>query len=629
MRSLTVWCHPVPPPPNLTNVILWGAFLPDGAPDDWVSLPIEVGIRRHELRHRYSKWVHEVGMRPRHGRSLRETITMRPGFSYWWMTTPASNALASDSPVYRAVRFMALDQIAEDRGATHIEIYGSDKAVAATIKSWARKHKRTVQWHRRTAPHKSGAASHKSRPFKEKMVGFFPPLGALSVLLRLARATNSSKQVQEAGESAQLLLVDYLAHLSQPALDGERFESNYWGPLVDVVEKQPPVTWLHLSPSRPSNSSLNREQALMHSWRSRPGIQHDLLHAGLTRAIKWRAARDYLSIVVKGLRLTGKKSLYREETSGISLWNTFKREFRDEWYGPTAMINALYVNLFDDYLANAPRVRTGIYLFEGQPWEAAFIHAWRRHGHGRLIGFAHSTILFWDMRIFQNHRDLASTENVDARSWPDLLAITGSRMRNMLLDGGYSSECLVDVEAIRFLSHPPRVDSLKPDETRILLLGDYSWDSTERMLDVVRPVLAEAQSTRRVMLRLHPACHPRWQHLPKWFELDTKNSAAAALAESDVVICGPLTSAAVDSSARNLPTLLVADPHVLPGSPAEQMGAIYVYSSSDLARALDSLPSSSDHAPTTPDAEETPRRTSLDGWQSLLNLPQSAFGSPP
>ena len=621
MRSLTVWCHPVPPPLDFANVVLWGAFLPDGAPDDWVSLPTEVGIRRHELRHRYSKWVHEVGMRPRHGRSLRETLTIRSGFSYWWMTTPASNALASDSPVYRAVRFMALDQIAEDRGATHIQIYGSDKTVAATIKSWARKHKRTVQWQRRTAPQKSGAASHKSRLFKKRMVGFFPPLGALSVLLRLPQATNTSEQVQQAGESAQLLLVDYLAHLSQPALDGERFESNYWGPLVDVVEKQPPVTWLHLSPSRPSHSSLNREQALMHSWPSRPGIQHDLLHAGLTRAIKWRAARDYLSIVVRGLRLTGKKSLFREEASGISLWNTFKREFRDEWYGPTAMINALYVNLFDDYLANAPRARIGVYLFENQPWEVAFVHAWRKHGHGRLIGFAHSTILFWDTRIFQDARDLPPQRAPHSRPWTDLITVTTSKMRRLLLKSGYPMEVLRDAEAVRFKDADGPQSSRNPDLPTCLILGEYSWDSTVQMLNLVRPALAEPSSTWAVRLRLHPACSPRWPSPPTWLELDTENSASEAISKADVVVCGPLTSAAVEATSKGVPTIIAADPHVFLGSPAEDLGALHVYSSDDFARTLEATRPERGKARVVKDHDTGSQQCSLVDWSALLELP--------
>lgn len=620
MSSLVVWCHPTPPPPNFRNVVLWEAFLPDGASDDWISLPMEVRRRRHELRRRYSEWIHAVGTSPRRGRPLRATLTTRAGFSYWWMSTPACNALGSNSPVYRAVRFMALDQIADEFGATHIEIYSTDGAVAATVKSWARHNKRTARWHRQRTRRKSTITNNRFEKLKTRMIQLFPPLGALSILLHLARAQSTGRSIQQTREPDQLLFVDYLAHLSKPALDRERFASNFWGPLVDVVEQNPPVTWLHLSPSRPSTASLTREKKIIDSWGSRPGVNHDLLHTRLTRAIAWRAVRDYSCNALRGLRLWGKRELYRESTSGIPLWLTFKDDFRDEWYGSTAMLNALYINLFNDYLATGPRAKVGVYLFEGQPWEAAFVHAWRKHGYGKLIGFAHSSILFWDTRIFQDSRDLVSASPSGSHCWPDRIAVTSSAMRDLLIDGEFPSKLLADVEGVRFLSTQPAIEGERADMTRILILGEYSWDATARMLNIIEPVLAEPQNSRSVKLRLHPACRPQWSHPPTWLNLDTKDSAAAALAESDVVICGPLTSAAVDSAARDLPTILVADPHVFPGSPAEQWGAEYVYSSSELGMVLKSLPPDIHQTQQSQGASEVSSKIPLNDWLTLLNL---------
>ena len=57
-------------------------------------------------------------------------------------------------------------------------------------------------------------------------------------------------------------------------------------------------------------------------------------------------------------------------------------------------------------MASLPRQRLGLYLCENQGWERIFIRAWRKHGHGKLIGVAHSTIGYWDMRYFDQQDKL-------------------------------------------------------------------------------------------------------------------------------------------------------------------------------------------------------------------------------
>ncbi len=56
------------------------------------------------------------------------------------------------------------------------------------------------------------------------------------------------------------------------------------------------------------------------------------------------------------------------------------------------MSNCLNVTLFDGALAAMPRQRQGLYLFENQAWEKALLRAWRRHGHGEIIGVQHATV---------------------------------------------------------------------------------------------------------------------------------------------------------------------------------------------------------------------------------------------
>jgi len=517
---------------------------------------------------------------------------------------------------------MALDLIAKELGVTSIIVRTSDRQLAATIISWGRNHQLAVSWQRSTATDANTSAPSARTSLRAQIVRFLPPIGALTLLLRLRKVkANVQAGRPDSGEQASIM-IDYLAHLSVSANDGNQFASNYWGALVRAVEQRRPMTWLHMSPTRPTAASVAREQAVIESWEESSGVQHALLQSGISSAIKWRSLRDYVTVALKGLLIRRKKHLFRDETAGLPLWSTFKHEFRNDWYGSSAMMNALYLNLFEEYLARSPRADFGVYLFENQPWEAALIYAWRNSGHGLLIGFAHSTILYWDTRIFQAPSDLPFSQAECDHTWPDRIAVTGSGMSRLLLQGGFPSQVLADVEPVRFTQSQTTAATENSDRTRILLLGEYSWDATERMLNVVKPVLTDHASSYAVRLRLHPACSPQWSAPPGWLEVDKTHSMAEALDRSDIVISGPLTSAAVESVYQGLPTLIAADPSLLPGSPAQGLGATHVYSFQGLAAALKSISSSKERSPEHINADGASSTSKLEGWRKLLHLPE-------
>ena len=134
------------------------------------------------------------------------------------------------------------------------------------------------------------------------------------------------------------------------------------------------------------------------------------------------------------------------------------------------MLNCLYLNLFEDYFNHHSPARLGIYLFENQPWEMALVHAWKSAGHGTLIGVAHSTVLFWNTRIFKDPRDMRESRSRSAMRWPDCVAVNGPAMRSVLEEGGFDPSLLFDVEALRYLGLAKDGQQQPPSVKRVLLL---------------------------------------------------------------------------------------------------------------------------------------------------------------
>ena len=113
------------------------------------------------------------------------------------------------------------------------------------------------------------------------------------------------------------------------------------------------------------------------------------------------------------------------------------------------MINLLWIERFDRALRDAPHQVKGFYLCENQGWERAFIHAWRKHGHGELTAVPHSTVRFWDLRYFADPR---TVQSFGAARLPqaDRVALNGPAAIEAYLDAGFPKEIIRECEALRF-----------------------------------------------------------------------------------------------------------------------------------------------------------------------------------
>jgi surface carbohydrate biosynthesis protein (TIGR04326 family) len=584
VTSLTIWADDSPPPVNSGPLALWQAFLPENAPDNWYSMPDEVHRNRDSLRNEYLAWLHEVGVTKIRGVPLVDRMAIRPGLSYWWMTIPADNSIESNSPAYIAVRLMALAALTNRLGLTNVKIVTSDRSLARLLRDWAGATGR---------PHEISLGP-RPRLTRDSLYRALPILAALRVIIGHAGIPRRVKSRPDEPASGLgrtgICLVDYLAHFSPGAVEEGRFASNYWGPLVEVLdEPDEPVRWLHISADLASTGVVTRDDHLVDRFDEHAVKQtHDLLHRHLTWAVLSRSCSDYLRVRWFGLAARPRARLFADASSGTSMWQAFRAAYRDQFFGKTAMLNCLWLNLFEEACKRMPPQRLGIYLFENQPWELAFMHAWRGAGHGELIGVAHTTTRFWDTRYFKDPCDLWSESGMNPMPWPDRVAVNGPLMRRMCQNAQYPMERLVDVEAQRFLhSAQPREAGGDNFFTRLLVFGEYSRLVDEHLLTLVTQAIGLVELPFEVSLRPHPAGTGAPGSLTTEFRLDRHTSAADALTASDLALCGTLSSAGVEAACRGIPTLLVGDPALFTTSPAEGMpGVEFVFTARDLAHAL-------------------------------------------
>ena len=519
-------------------------------------------------------------------------LEIRPGFSYWWMTLPAAISFGESTMVYSAIRLMAFEVLAYKSDFSSIELHSSDSVLKEVLLDWA--NEVGVDIFSKTAPKSPPKA--RSATVLQRVFRILPPsIQGLGYLLHYVikrwplKVTGSF----HGNNKTSLLLVDYLIHLSPDALSGSRFSSQYWTKLVDVLRKAgTKVIWVHHYIPHAVVPSCSDAVRLLGKWNKDEDTTqaHTTLDGVLGLGVIWGTLRDFAKIVWKSC------TVYRAlKTSPKGSHFNFAPIFRCEWMdslrGKKAMSNCLMLNLWGKVLKLMPTQCRGLYLQENQPWEMAFIHAWKDAGHGELIGVPHATIMDWDTRYFFDPRSYIRKDLLSL-PMPDLVAVNGSAMMNKYVEGGYPASALKEVEALRYL-YLADLNSVSPlglehrSCLRVLVITDYFPVITRSQLVMLQKALPLIEEPLEIIVKPHPSCPVRMQDFPG-IPMRVVSQPLETLWEGcDVVFSGNLTSAAVEAYEVGLPVVSVVDGRYSNQSSLRRCeGALFASTPEELANAL-------------------------------------------
>ncbi len=560
MSSLTVWALPGLPPRSLDSAVLWEAFLPDDAPPDWVSLPEYVHREKDGLRTRYQSWLSGISSRPWDGVTVEEFMSIRSNLSYWWMTLPTDNSLAADSPAYRVLRLFALSSIAEEMAFDHVEVMTDRQEVAEAVAVWADSTGKPCK-----VNFNDPRTGHSDRRRRSRA----PILAALRVFWNhLLISMQPSRKAGRAATKEGIVFIDYLAHLQKPGLDGA-FRSNYWGPLVELLEDWPePVNWLHISATYATPKGIRSDVDKCEAFNA-DHPAHILLHSYLRLKAVFRASRDYVRIRRFGIVLRQQREVFVEAETGLNPFPLLHDLVKDQYFGRTAALNAFWISLWESALHALPMQRLGVYLFENQPWELAFLSAWQRSNFGRALAVAHSSMRFWDLRYFPGE----NLSNFCDRPTPNSVVLNGPLMQAAAVSGGYPESLLSVAEALRLQVD---VDSRTEAVADVLVLGEHALDQDQDVIEIAKHFADSLGPATHVIYRPHPTAEVDPRSLPPKWSLSQHASVHAAVAASRIALCGPTTTAALDARLVGKRVVVIGLADTLMSGPAIGLPNVYL-----------------------------------------------------
>ena len=242
---ILIWDAEGAPDEGFELTVLWRGF--ESNPEFGnrvVSIPQLVEETADELRSRYLAWVHSLGEVMVRGRSVAEHLLIRQELSFWWMASPAQKFNVSGiSLVSDAIKMLALEKLLARQQVQSLVLRSSNTRLAECLAAYCEKIRLHFCWQRNEQP-KFTATS--MRAVYQKLPPVLRALISLGkfFVARVPRTLGSRNHYAHLGEVS---FFDVLVHLNKRALISGRFESNYWGPLVEKLsDRGVRVNWLYM-----------------------------------------------------------------------------------------------------------------------------------------------------------------------------------------------------------------------------------------------------------------------------------------------------------------------------------------------------------------------------------------------
>ena len=547
-------------------------------------------LERHAERFRstYLAFVHELGTSEYRGRPLYESLQTRDGFSFWWMNWIHEKAPLKSRGLFSALCFLALEDLLRTTGANRVTLHSTDPALREATASLCAANgiHFAAEGHVRRKREWTARRVYESLPYWLQAVVSLRHLPARWEFRRARR------HAWFAGKNA-LFVCSYFYNLDSESARRGVFHSHQWEAIPAWWHgRGGRINWLH---HYVPEDGRDVTEALALAERFNADAERQGRHAFVDSYLSiWTVLRAIRWWVWTMWHAPNERSMAQRchtPGSSASLWPFLRHDWRTSIFGAAAMSNALWYVMFDAALGELPRQQRGVYLFEGQGWEAALVHAWRKHGHGELIAVPHSTMPFWYMNLYDDARCLAPVPG--GKPCPHRWALNGPMAWRALASLGYPSERLAEAEALRFmyLEHAvaPLDRAVASGRTprKLLVLGDSTPAKMHQMMQCVAAALAVVDDAVEVTVKCHPALRLESTDLPGLRCDFADGPIGDLLPRFDVALSSNTTSAGLDALLVGLPVIVFLDIAGINQSPLRGFeDATFVSSADELGAAL-------------------------------------------
>jgi len=569
-------------------------------PDDsGYSIPILVSEQTEKLRSEYLAWVHDLGSHKVCGKSLRDHFRIFGDLSAWWLSLIAEKFPVKSPGIYTVFKLRALEKLFQERGCSALVLCSPDRRLHRVLSRWCDKAGYSYRW-------ECGQSSQSSCSPK-RLFRLLPyPLQAFGVVFRYLwtqyRYLRSVTPKFDVDVEPQITIITYFPNIDFSEAQKGRFRSKYWCGLHDILEKGPwlRINWIWIYTFN-NKCSFKRSIIVRDKLETSGGRQnYYFLEEFISVKDLFCSLCLYVRLSLTALVLGNFKEKFFLPGSAINFWPMLSGEWKRSFWGDSALEGCLMQVVFEKLCKTLPHQNCGLYLWENQPWEKAFLAAWVKNNHGRLIGVQHSTLCPYDLRSFDDERSyLIKDAPVPL---PEILAVNGAGSQELLRKMNFPVARMRQVEALRyqflekFHGKKRQFPSYEDARKVLLVLTGFFEDEAVVLLKLLDKVAKQGvlDDFKTILLKGHPFCDTEKLLVSLQLKVGltvVSESLEMLLPQVDMVYGANSTSAVLEAAWCDIPLLIHAVQNMMNLNPlADTPGVHFVYSEDDFVIALRSLP---------------------------------------
>jgi surface carbohydrate biosynthesis protein (TIGR04326 family) len=562
------------------KIILWNGYnqLSD---NNIISIPERVEKYSDKYRKRYLRYIYELGEKKVEGKTIVDSMIINKNFSYWWMTLIFEKSNFSKSPeINDIIKLFSLLDFLKVNKVSNLSIVTTKPNLINILKKYCRSSGIEFNYKIHYSDSHSGLSKVKSF-----ILNIIPDSILVIIWLYIYLIKNSYLVKQNKSlwrkSNSEVTFITYMDNLI--INEDDEYQSLYWTKLIDYLKKNNIKTrWLHIWTKNKDAKDSYIANKLVNNWNKNDNVQfHCTLNSFLSIHVLINSYNDYRKLKKISCKL--EKELAICNKNEISLWPMLYNDWVASTRGIYLVSNILMFHLFESAFKNNLNQKVGFYLQENQAWEYALLYNWNTFQNKNIIGVAHSTIRFWDLRYYFDKRFYQS--DYIAFIFPQFMAVNSLNSKKNIIDSGYPEKKLIEVEALRYLYlEDVNTDRINSESFNLLILGDYENSSVKFAFELLSNSLKNINFNINLIYKPHPNSIIDQDD---FFDLNitlTNESLYSLLKFSDVVFSCNTTSASVDAYCYGLDVIICLDPRCLNLSPLRELNEVYFVSKPDQLR---------------------------------------------
>jgi surface carbohydrate biosynthesis protein (TIGR04326 family) len=552
------------------------------------SLDVYVETHAERLRAKYLSFIADLSDFEYKSKSLANHFQLANGYNIWWMSLLAEKSVYKSPVIADCIKLLALEEILIDGRPASLTLHTNNSSISESIE---------ILCNRLSIEFLSNRSQIKfsiKRMFNPRVLYLSLPhpfraiLFFLNHLILLVKTKKSRTPAWFNGPNA-IFFFSYFIHLDQKKCSSGIFYSRQWEILPQVLQQYGiKCNWLHHFLKSDVAKDIFQGSKIVDTINENTLTNgtHALINSYSSFLSSWKVISVFFSILFKAPNKSIIKTAFNVRNSSVSFWPILKKEWNNSFYGSTAIQNLLWIYQMDEALKEMPKQKLGLYLQENQGWERALITAWKKNGHGSIIGIQHSSIRFWDLRCFDEQRIVLGSDKW-SQPQPDFTAVNGPYPFESYLEAGYAKESMVCLEALRYLNYNKRNldESIDGEAKNIIILGDILIESTKALLTKFDNI---PKCWSSLTIKSHPGALIDVNDYPALHLSEERAALSTILSNFDIAIVVGSTTAALDSYLAGLKVIVFLMEGELNMSPLRGFdGVSFVRTEADLEKALD------------------------------------------